>query len=156
MRSSKVSGSIYQRKLWNSHSCAEICFLAQLKISASQNHIRCGAIDGEMRMDTSRRTFLKQGAVFSAACLASFEGQAGAAALRSDALETTEAQKPGWYDRPMRWAQLSFVENDPGNYDLAFWLDYFKRLHVDAAWEKALEGAIILLAVATDAIGRRT
>lgn len=84
-------------------------------------------------MDTSRRTFLKQGAVLSAACLASFEGQAGAAALRSDALETTEAQKPGWYDRPMRWAQLSFVENDPGNYDLAFWLDYFKRIHAEAA-----------------------
>jgi hypothetical protein len=33
----------------------------------------------------------------------------------------------------MRWAQLSFVENDPGNYDLAFWLDYFKSVHADAA-----------------------
>ena len=32
----------------------------------------------------------------------------------------------------------------------------FVFLKVDAAWEKALEGAIILLAVATDAIGRRT
>lgn len=31
----------------------------------------------------------------------------------------------------------------------------FVFLHVDAAWEKALEGAIILLAVATDALGRR-
>jgi hypothetical protein len=42
-------------------------------------------------------------------------------------------QNAGWYDRPMRWAQLSFVEDDPGNYDLAFWLDYFRRIHADAA-----------------------
>lgn len=32
----------------------------------------------------------------------------------------------------MRWAQLSFVEDDPGNYDPAFWLDYFKKVHADA------------------------
>ena len=38
-----------------------------------------------------------------------------------------------WYDRPMRWAQLAFVEDDPGNYDQAFWLDYFRRIHADAA-----------------------
>lgn len=40
---------------------------------------------------------------------------------------------PGWYDRPMRWAQLAFVENDPGNYSREFWLDYFRRIHADAA-----------------------
>ncbi|MEP7365550.1 MAG: beta-galactosidase trimerization domain-containing protein [Acidobacteriota bacterium] len=33
----------------------------------------------------------------------------------------------------MRWAQLTLVEDDPGNYDPAFWLDYFKRTHSDAA-----------------------
>lgn len=33
----------------------------------------------------------------------------------------------------MRWAQVAFVEDDPGNYDLQFWLDYFKRCHIDAA-----------------------
>ena len=43
------------------------------------------------------------------------------------------AQIPGWYDRPMRCAQLAFVENDPGNYDRGFWLDYFRRIHADAA-----------------------
>lgn len=42
-------------------------------------------------------------------------------------------KQKGWYDRPMRWAQVGFVEDDPGNYDPQFWLDYFKRLHVDAA-----------------------
>jgi hypothetical protein len=39
----------------------------------------------------------------------------------------------GWFDRPMRWAQLVLVENDPGTFDPQFWLDYFRRLHADAA-----------------------
>jgi hypothetical protein len=38
----------------------------------------------------------------------------------------------GWFDRPMRWVQLAFVEDDPGRYDPGFWLDYFKRVHADA------------------------
>jgi putative glycosyl hydrolase-like family 6 (GHL6) protein/glycosyl hydrolase family 42 (putative beta-galactosidase) len=33
----------------------------------------------------------------------------------------------------MRWAQLTLVEDDPGRYDPAFWLDYFRRTHSDAA-----------------------
>ena len=33
----------------------------------------------------------------------------------------------------MRWAQLTLVENDPGQFDPQFWLDYFQRLHADAA-----------------------
>jgi len=37
-----------------------------------------------------------------------------------------------WFDRPMRWAQLVLVENDPGRFDPDFWLDYFKRIHADA------------------------
>jgi hypothetical protein len=32
----------------------------------------------------------------------------------------------------MRWAQIGFAEDDPGNYDQQLWLDYFKRLHIDA------------------------
>jgi hypothetical protein len=39
----------------------------------------------------------------------------------------------GWYDRPMRWAQVAFVEDDPGNYDPNFWFDYFRRIHADGA-----------------------
>ncbi len=38
-----------------------------------------------------------------------------------------------WYSRPMRWFQLAFVEDDPGRYSPTFWLDYFKRIHADAA-----------------------
>ncbi len=38
-----------------------------------------------------------------------------------------------WFDRPMRWAQLVLVENDPGRFDPDFWLDYFRRVHADGA-----------------------
>jgi hypothetical protein len=42
------------------------------------------------------------------------------------------ASRP-WFDKPMRWAQLTLAENDPGRYDPGFWLDYFRRTHSDAA-----------------------
>jgi hypothetical protein len=38
-----------------------------------------------------------------------------------------------WFNRPMRWAQLAFVENDPGRCDPDFWLSYFKRIHAEGA-----------------------
>jgi hypothetical protein len=34
---------------------------------------------------------------------------------------------PGWASKPMRWIQLTLVEDDPGRFDPSFWLDYFKR-----------------------------
>ena len=54
------------------------------------------------------------------------DGQAGA-------WTPPEPVRPGWFDRPMRWAQLTLVENDPGRFDPQFWLDYFRRIHADAA-----------------------
>ena len=39
----------------------------------------------------------------------------------------------GWFDKPMRWAQLTLVEDDPKTLDVAFWLGYFKRIKADAA-----------------------
>jgi hypothetical protein len=47
----------------------------------------------------------------------------------------TAAQAAGgrWFDQPMRWAQLTLVENDPGQFDPRFWLDFFRRTHSDAA-----------------------
>ena len=39
---------------------------------------------------------------------------------------------PSWVDRPMRWAQLTLVEDDPGKFDPKFWLDYFARTRSDA------------------------
>lgn len=74
-------------------------------------------------MVVNRREFLQT--VASGALLSS--------ASRGDEGGAEVQEQRGWYDRPMRWAQLAFVENDPGNYDLAFWLDYFRRIHADGA-----------------------
>src|SRR5580704_17939440 len=77
----------------------------------------------EHPLESTRRTFLKQAAGLSAACMVGFDGQSGAEAAAISAA----ASNPGtasWYERPMRWAQLSFVEDDPGNYDMQFWRDY--------------------------------
>ncbi|HUE24923.1 MAG TPA: beta-galactosidase trimerization domain-containing protein [Bryobacteraceae bacterium] len=59
----------------------------------------------------------------------------GATALAAAAFNSSSAaaEPDGWFDRPMRWAQLTLVEDDPGKYDPAFWLDYFERTHSDAA-----------------------
>src|SRR5215510_11508083 len=71
---------------------------------------------------STRREFIKQS---SAIILAS--------AASSQITATSQPASEQWYDRPMRWAQLTLVEDDPGKYDLAFWLDYFRRTHSDAA-----------------------
>src|ERR1700688_5068935 len=85
-------------------------------------------------MANSRRTFLKQAAGVSAAHFFGVgDGPTAQAAPLAGAGTSGVIGNPGWYDRPMRWAQLAFVEDDPGNYDLAFWLDYFKSIHADAA-----------------------
>ncbi|MBG0858986.1 MAG: beta-galactosidase trimerization domain-containing protein [Bacteroidales bacterium] len=46
---------------------------------------------------------------------------------------TTLPREESWFSRPMRWAQLTLVENDPGSFDPDFWLDYFRRVHADGA-----------------------
>jgi hypothetical protein len=56
----------------------------------------------------------------------------GAGSLRAASAPDATAQED-WFDRPMRWAQLTLVENDPGRFDPQFWLDYFTRIHADAA-----------------------
>jgi hypothetical protein len=85
----------------------------------------------EHPLESTRRTFLKQAAGLSAACMVGFDGQTDAQTTRLSAAPTSPGTS-SWYDRPMRWAQLSFVEDDPGNYDMQFWLDYFQRIHADA------------------------
>ncbi|GHB67506.1 alpha-amylase family protein [Persicitalea jodogahamensis] len=55
---------------------------------------------------------------------------------QNESTYTPPAQAPPaevWLDGPMRWAQLAFVERDPGHYDPDSWLDYFKRIHADGA-----------------------
>jgi hypothetical protein len=85
-------------------------------------------------MGNDRRTFIKQAAGIAAASYVDFdlETMACASSLSTAAHETADSVT-GWYGRPMRWAQLAFVEDDPGKYDLSFWMDYFRRIHADAA-----------------------
>ena len=74
----------------------------------------------------SRRRFLQVTA--GAGAFASVGTPSGRAA------RDAPADPPGgWFDQPMRWVQLTLVENDPGRFDPAFWLDYFRVLHADAA-----------------------
>ena len=73
----------------------------------------------------TRRSFLK--ATAGAGAMASFATTTGARR------RAVEPPPEGWFDQPMRWVQLTLVENDPGRFDPAFWLDYFRRLHADAA-----------------------
>jgi len=40
---------------------------------------------------------------------------------------------PAWASKPMRWMQLTLVEDDPIHYDAAFWIDYCKRTHSEGA-----------------------
>lgn len=37
-----------------------------------------------------------------------------------------------WFERPMRWAQLTLVENDLETFDTQFWLDYIRSIHAGA------------------------
>lgn len=60
-------------------------------------------------------------------------GAAVAARTLSRAFAQVSPESEAWFDRPMRWAQLTLVENDPGHFDANSWLDYFRRIHADAA-----------------------
>jgi len=78
----------------------------------------------------SRRDFLQvtagAGALGSLGFAPAFDAAVQASPVAADA-------SLGWFDQPMRWVQLTLVENDPGRFDTGFWLDYFRRLHADAA-----------------------
>src|SRR2546426_6845852 len=75
-----------------------------------------------------RRSFLRASALAGAVVGANhFSARSLFAAAAGSTLAT-----PTWVDKPMRWAQLTLVEDDPGKFDPPFWLDYFKRTRSDA------------------------
>lgn len=78
-----------------------------------------------MKALCSRRDFLKTSVLAGAAFSV---GQS----VLPGALAEPALNPPSWVDKPMRWAQLTLVEDDPGKFDLQFWLDYFKRTKSDA------------------------
>jgi hypothetical protein len=72
-----------------------------------------------------RRVFIKTTSVIGSAAVIS--GSPAFAGNRSPLPEDP------WFDRSMRWAQLAFVENDPGRCDPDFWLGYFQKINADGA-----------------------
>ena len=86
-------------------------------------------------MKSSRRDFVKQSAVVAGGWMVRPREERGWPVADGPAAgaQSENSAAGTWYDRPMRWAQLAFVEDDPGNYDPQFWLDYFRRVHADAA-----------------------
>lgn len=85
-------------------------------------------------MKLSRRTFLQTTAVVGAtATVSDLSLQSLAAADSTSTVDNpVKLPAPSWVDKPMRWAQLTLVENDPGNFDPDFWQDYFQRTKSDA------------------------
>lgn len=82
-----------------------------------------------------RRNFIKTTGIGSAFALSGTQALANFIILENDT----------WFDRPMRWAQLTLVENDPGRFDPDFWLSYFKRIHADATCLSAAVLSLIIL-----------
>jgi putative glycosyl hydrolase-like family 6 (GHL6) protein/glycosyl hydrolase family 42 (putative beta-galactosidase) len=82
------------------------------------------------RSGLSRRDFLRTTAIAGATVTL------GRLPLRSliaaEGSDSVPPPTPTWVNKPMRWAQLTLVEDDPGKFDPKFWLDYFKRTHSDA------------------------
>jgi hypothetical protein len=75
-----------------------------------------------------RRNFIKNSSLIGSAA---FLGNIQIASGHSSAAKHIAPNEEPWFNRSMRWAQLAFVENDPGRYDPDFWLNYFKRIHAD-------------------------
>lgn len=77
------------------------------------------------RITTTRRQFLRSSALAVA-------GASGGAFDLRRAFAADSSVTPDWVDKPMRWAQLTLVEDDPGKFNPQFWLNYFERIQSDA------------------------
>ena len=75
-----------------------------------------------------RRNFIKN--ISLAGGAVAISGNSGFSAITASGAAISPLQEP-WFDKAMRWAQVAFVENDPKQYDPQFWLDYFKKAHID-------------------------
>ena len=86
-----------------------------------------------MNLETAltRRDFIKAAGLAGAA-VAFGSGNAPWSSLPAAEIPIVAPPAPSWVDKPMRWAQLTLVEDDPGKFDLSFWLDYFHRTRSDA------------------------
>ena len=76
----------------------------------------------------NRREFIKNGTLAGGGL-----ALAGSSVLAKDPAALLAADEGAWFGKSMRWAQLAFVESDPGSFDPDFWLGYFKKIHADGA-----------------------
>jgi hypothetical protein len=76
----------------------------------------------------TRREFLQFTAATSAAAALT---HVSPGLLLGQPAGSASAAGPAWASKPMRWAQLTLVEDDPTHFDPGFWLDYFKRTRSD-------------------------
>jgi hypothetical protein len=79
--------------------------------------------------DLTRRSFIKSSAAAGAAVTL---GTFALGSARAGEIVSPIPGSPSWVDKPMRWAQLTLVEDDPGKFDPQFWIDYFKSTRSDA------------------------
>lgn len=87
-----------------------------------------GMMPPSQPQSVSRRQFLQTAAVASLAV------QCGPWSSRAaGAAPAVGATSPHWFERPMRFANLTLVDDDPGRFDPQFWLEYFQRIHADCA-----------------------
>ncbi|HWV99561.1 MAG TPA: beta-galactosidase trimerization domain-containing protein [Candidatus Acidoferrum sp.] len=84
-----------------------------------------------LETDLSRRAFLKAAGCTGAA-IAIGSGKLPWSPLGAAENPLVVPPAPNWVVKPMRWAQLTLVEDDPGKFDPRFWLDYFQRTRSDA------------------------
>ena len=86
-----------------------------------------------MNLETalSRRSFMKTAGLAGAAVVLG-GGKVPWSSLHASEDPAAAPPAPSWVDKPMRWAQLTLVEDDPGKFDLPFWLDYFQLTRSDA------------------------
>lgn len=85
-----------------------------------------------MKKYINRREFLKTSSLATAGFVVAngigpFIQNAGATMSAGLPLDM---QNEPWYDSTRRWIQLVFTEGDTGQYDPQWWLDLFKRTHV--------------------------
>src|ERR1035441_7827109 len=112
---------------WDRRSVCVVCRLSCLRALTDHAMRTVCPTNYTVSMTTgrplyNRRSFLRHSALAGTAL-----------ALAGEAPTPADEWAQGWFGRPMRWAQLTLAEDDPGTYDLNFWLDYFRRTHSDAA-----------------------
>src|SRR5580704_16877773 len=81
------------------------------------------------RVSSTRREFLQTTAVAGSG--AAFDHLTSRPLWAQLPTSAESNRVPAWASKPMRWMQLTLVEDDPAHFDSGFWLDYFKRTRSD-------------------------